>query len=293
MSQTIAVNIDTPFLTSPVMVPVGKELVISIVAYETPDGLPARFLAGVMPAIDVAQKATESGISTVVRVIDPAPIASHFNGWDAYPTSHHELLSSFFGQCGVKFYIDRAATVTPDMECVIDSLASVLNELLNQDGVSESASIAAYKQLLKSAEKRGQEGLKNTLRYVAAHPFSWLEFYHESLWSNRHNLDAHYINLMSKSESRFTAVGDLLLGYGTDFCSGLKPKRYHFTCCKMPSYVRQPDEPSFVDLKTIGPRACLERYGELAKRDSSRFRGPKGDLDLFLTFLTTQSLARL
>ena len=84
---------------------------ISIVAYEHPVGMPARFCTGLIPAIELSKQLELDDFKSVVRVMDPTSIANYCNGWKVREPQFRDVITEFFECNGIDFFFDEAVDV--------------------------------------------------------------------------------------------------------------------------------------------------------------------------------------
>ncbi len=261
-------------------------LVISVVAYEHQAGIPARFCAGLIPAIQLA-KSPElelNAFTPTIRVIDPTSIANHCNGWQTRPTRFREIISEFLQRCRVDFFFDEAEPVSSGMLGVLQDLGAELES-------SSDAEMNDVVQRIKESGRRhgGESGAKNALLYMAAHPFSWLDMHHPSVWRRRYPAERQFINLMSKSENRFSAVRKFLTSRRPELSSGVAPIDRYMTVCNAPCYIPLEGEPLIEDLTEHGYAWCEEQYRSLRKRSGNHERARR-DFQELRSFLDSDAL---
>ncbi|MFA6050372.1 MAG: hypothetical protein WC761_04215 [Candidatus Paceibacterota bacterium] len=237
----------------------SNDVLISLVVYEHPNGLPARFCAGLLPAVSLYRKFEASGVRVKVRVIDPSPIASFCNGWNNGQSQCLREVKKFLSLHSINYFIDVAEKPTDEAVAILDRLGSCL-ESTPDDNVKE-----LVVQVRESGRKHGgEQGYQNSLRYMAAHPFSWHDMHHPSLWKYRPN-GALRINLMSPAEQRFSIIREYLINHEKDLVIEEKPVDRYTTICRTPCYIPLVGEPTLTDLKTKGVDWCKERYRALSK----------------------------
>jgi hypothetical protein len=160
----------------------------------------------------------------------------------------------------INYYFDRVQDVTAK------SLEILGNVGIELETSSVEAIVNMVRKIRESGRRHGGEaGEKNSVLYMAAHPFSWLNLYHPSLWRTTLAEDISFINLMSKPERRFTLVRDYLKEKREDLSSGICPIDCYMTICNTPCYIPLEGEPTYDDLITHGYQWCLERYESIKK----------------------------
>ncbi len=132
-------------------------------------------------------------------------------------------------------------------------------------------------------------GACNAVLYAAAHPFSWLDMHHPAVWKNRHCNDCQFINLMSRSEERFSAIRTFLRSMRPDLSTKIDSVNAYMTVCNTPCYIPLPGEPLFTDLSRYGYNWCYNRYVEIRKESDNHKRVCK-DFQLLMTFLESNSI---
>lgn len=258
----------------------GKTVQTSVVAYEHPAGIPARFCAGLIPAIALSRQLAVHGVKSTVRLIDPSPIANYCNGWEISEPQHRGILSEFLTDHGVNFFFDEAEQMT---ESAIGVLKAVGHEL---ESATDPVIADMVIRIRESGRKHGGElGADNAVLYMAAHPFSWLDMYHPLVWSRQYSPDTCcFVNLMSKPEARFTMIRKHLRNRRPDLTSGINPADCYTTICNTPCYIPLEDEPTFVDLIGKGYRWCHDRYWEIKGKSGNHRRALK-DFEALMSFL--------
>ena len=118
----------------PLSVDCDRVVQISTVSYEHQMGIPARFCAGLLPAIELTRVLTSHGVKSIIRLVDPTTIAYYCNGWAVKASAVHDINSRFLQNCGIEFFLDEAEPVS------VDSL-KVLRELGNELENSNDAEI--------------------------------------------------------------------------------------------------------------------------------------------------------
>ncbi|MBU6323197.1 MAG: hypothetical protein KGI41_04205 [Patescibacteria group bacterium] len=241
--------------------------VISTVAYEHPDGMPARFAAGLIPAFVLARQLRERGIFTIVRIIDPTRVANYCNGWQM----GSDKLDQVVGELAAMLE-DRISTTESCMPLTgtsIRLLRSLANELEEADGA-----VGEMLERLRCSGRRhgGENGARNVALYAAAHPFSWLDLLHDSLWRGRSYEAYQHINLMSKPESRFSVMRAYLRDRHPEIASKAPRIDLEMKVCNTPCYLRLDDEPTFDDFMRDGYDTTLETYYALRTRSQNHRR---------------------
>lgn len=255
----------------------GGKVIVSVVAYTHPEGIPARFCAGLISAVQFSRELPSS--SAEIRIIDPSPIANYCNGWkrnDAF----RDIVTEFLTKQHVEFFFDRAEEVTEESLKILEDVGQAL----------ESSSDQAVREMvgrIKDSGRRhgGAEGERNALLYMAAHPFSWLDMYHPLIWGRRYSPETHqFVNMMSKAESRFTLIRKALKERML-FSSGITSTEMYMPLCNTPCYIPLPHEPLIADFSRSGYTACLERYRAL-KNLSENHRRALRDFEALAPFLS-------
>ena len=258
----------------------GKKVLISIVAYEHPLGMPARFCMGLVPAIALSKQLEPMSIESVIRMVDPTTIANYCNGWQVKEPQFKNVISGFLNDHHVGFFFDEAEQMC---DSAIEILDAVGHELLSS---TDATIVDTVQKIRESGRKHGGElGANNALLYMAAHPFSWLDMYHPLIWKKEYSSDDYqFINLMSKSESRFVVVRKFLQERRRDLSTALYPADHYMAVCNTPCYIPLEGEPTFVDLHNQGYDWCHERYREY-KGESGNHRRALKDFESLMWFL--------
>jgi hypothetical protein len=274
------VYIKSPWIEGEFLLDRNKRVQISIVAYEHPTGMPARFCAGLIPAIVLAKQAEGSSEKSIIRIIDPSPIANYCNGWVGTTSAFQSVIARFLGNYGVNYFFDRAEEVTPEMLEVLESLGSTL-QIEADKKIGEMVA-----RITESGRRHGGEsGVRNALLYMAAHPFSWLDMYHPRIWQKEHRITGvQFVNLMSKPESRFTVVRKFLQERRPDLCTQANPTDLFMTVCNTPCYIPIEGEPLLADLTDKGYEWCHTRYYEMRKESGNHRRAYK-DFESLYAFI--------
>lgn len=257
----------------------GNVIHISIVVYEHLVGLPARFCAGLVPAVDVSRQLKQNGFKSVVRVIDPTPIADYCNGWQLRQTQFRDVVTDFFNRNSIAFFFDEA-------ERVDNGATEILMELGGELESAEDEKVADMVRRIKASGRRhgGNSGMENASLYMAAHPFSWLDMHHPLIWKKSYPSAGHqFVNLMSTSEERFAVVRRFLQARRPDLCTDNHPIDRFMAVCNTPCYIPLGGEPMMADLSKHGHNWCCERYRELAIMSSSYARASK-DFEVLSAF---------
>lgn len=257
-----------------------RHVCISLVAYEHDLGIPARFCAGLIPAITLSRQLSLKSIKSTIRIIDPSPIANYCNGWLTNRNRHIEIIDEFLCKNKVDFFFDKAQEMTKETEGVLYSIGK---ELLSSDDPLINDMVRRIQ--ISGKQHGGLSGESNAILYMAAHPFSWLDLYHPLIWSSEYySNDYQFVNLMSKPESRFTIVRNYLKDRRPDLLSGINATDYYTTICNTPCYIPLKNEPTFMDLNEHGYSWCLKRYRELRNLSTNHRRILK-DFELLVSFL--------
>ncbi len=252
---------------------------ISIVAYEHQAGIPARFCTGLLPAIELAKKLDSHGIKSVVRLLDPSPIANYCNVWEIKQPPSQDIIAEFLQNSGVDFFFDAAEQISNDGLQLLRVLGSELEASIDENVVR------VVKRIQESGRKHGGDsGASNALLYMAAHPFSWLDMYHPLIWKQRYSDGHQFVNLMSKSEERFSVIRKFLQNRRPDLSTNISPIDRYVTVCNTPCYIPLDGEPMFEDLTNHGYSWCYSRYLEIKKRNSNYERACK-DFRLLMSFV--------
>jgi len=292
MNDMNEITINTPRCVTdligaePLVLRTHTTLFISVVAYEHQAGIPARFCAGLIPAIQLA-KSPElklNAFKSTIRVIDPTPIANYCNGWSTRPTRFREIIAEFLQKCRLDFFFDEAESVSDDMLQVLAELGAEL------ESSSDGEMIDVIQRIKESGRRHGGEsGEKNALLYMAAHPFSWLDMHHPSVWRRQYPSDCQAVNLMSKSEKRFSVVRQFLKSRRPDLSTGINPIDRYMTVCNAPCYIPLEGEPLIEDLTKHGYAWCEEQYRSLRKRSGNHERARR-DFQELRSFLDLDAL---
>ena len=276
----MSISINCPWLEDVCICEEGRDVQISVVGYQHPDGIPARFCTGLIPAIELARQLAHHATKSTVRLIDPSPIANYCNGWRVDRPQFRDVFSKFLTEQRIDFFFDEAEEVSKDTLEILEVVGREL-ESSNDPVITDMIS------RIKESGKRhgGDSGESNAMLYMAAHPFSWLDMYHPLIWSKRYSPgDYHFINLMSKPESRFTVIRKYLRDRIPTLNSGIVSSDHYMTVCNTPCYIPLDDEPMHNDLTNRGYGWCHERYRELKNKSGNHRRALK-DFESLLSFL--------
>ncbi len=274
------VIIKSPLIIGNLSLKPGEIVQISIVAYEHQLGLPARFCAGLIPAIELSKRLKQIGFTSIIRVIDPTPIANYCNGWQPRQSQFQAVIAEFFNRHGVDFFFDEAEPINQDSLEVMATLGAELNH-------SSGGKVADIVQRIKTSGKKhgGTAGANNATVYMAAHPFSWLDMHHPLIWKRSYpTMGYQFVNLMSQSEERFAVIRKFLRERRPDLCTKNNPTDRFMTICKTPCYIPLEGEPLLPDLTTSGHDWCHERYYELRTKTSNHDNALK-DFETLMSFL--------
>lgn len=258
---------------------------ISLVAYEHYDGMPARFWAGLIPAVALYRQLSEIGISSIVRIVDPTPIAYYCNGWSKRESMLSNVISDFMRGQHVDFFFDQSEQVSSDTLDILQQIGQELERSL------DPTIIDMVGRIKESGRKHGGElGIKNSILYMAAHPFSWLTMHHPLVWKQRYDPSEYqFINLMSQPESRFTLIRKFLQERRPDLLSGIIPLECYMVGCNTPCYIPLEGEPSLTDLVEQGYEWCHKRY-KILKGQTGNHRRALKDFESIISFLGTENI---
>ncbi len=259
----------------------SKDVQVSIVAYEHPAGMPARFCAGLIPVVALSKELALNSVKSTVRLIDPSPIANYCNGWKIGQPRFRDVISKFLADHEINFFFDEAEQMT---DGALEVLRAVGSELESSD---DPAIIDMVQRIKESGRKHGGEsGENNAILYMAAHPFSWLDMYHPLIWRRKYSPGTcNFVNLMSKPESRFTMIRRYLRDKRPDLYSGIDSANHYTTICNNPCYIPLEGEPTFEDLTRRGYEWCHGHYREL-RGESGNHRRALKDFELLMSFLS-------
>lgn len=277
--------IKSPWIVGKLSLRPGSVVQISIVAYEHSAGLPARFCAGLIPAIYLSRQIKLNGLASIIRVIDPTPIANYCNGWQKIEQSQfRDVATRFLEQNSVDFFFDEAEQICDDSIEILSALGAEL------DSCTDGKVIDIVQRIKESGRRHGGEaGARNATLYMAAHPFSWLDMYHPLVWKKSYpSENFQFINLMSKPEERFTVVRKFLQERRPDLCAINNPIDRYMTICNTPCYIPLEEEPMLSDLVNYGHNWCYKRYCELKSKSSNHNRALK-DFKTLMSFLGQNS----
>lgn len=254
----------------------GGTVVISVVAYQHPAGIPARLCAGLLAAIELYHR-LPIGVAQL-RIVDPSPIAAYCNGWSLCNETT-SILQTFCEQASIHPVFDPAQ---PPCKESLDILQRVGERLMR----TENPAVREMIQRIRESGRihGGANGEQNALIYMAAHPFSWLDQYHPLIWQRRYPRDGcQYVNMLSQAESRFSLIRDELRQQ-PDYPSGLESEDLYMKICNVPCYIPLPQEPTYTEAKRVGWDACLAQYHNL-KRLSENHRRATKDMEALIAFL--------
>jgi len=271
--------ISSGLIKEPISLKPDSVVQISVVAYEHQAGIPARFCAGLLPAIDLARKLDSYGIKSALRLLDPSPIANYCNGWEIKQPRFREIIAEFLQKSGVVFFFDEAEQISNEGLELLRALG------LELETSTDENVIGVVQRIQESGRKHGGDsGASNALLYMAAHPFSWLDMYHPSIWKRRYSNDHQFVNLMSKSEERFSVVRKFLQNRRPDLSTNISLIDRYVAICSTPCYIPLDGEPMFEELVSHGYSWCYDRYREIKKRNSNYERVCR-DFRLLMSFL--------
>lgn len=267
----------------PLSVDCDRVVQISTVSYEHQMGIPARFCAGLLPVVELTRMLKSHGVKSVIRLVDPTTIAYYCNDWAVKASIVHDINSRFLQNCGIEFFFDEAEPVSVDSLNVLRELGTVL------ENSSDEEIVDIVRRIKESGRKHGGDmGAYNALLYGAAHPFSWLDMHHPAVWKNRHCNDRQFINLMSRSEERFSAIRTFLRSMRPDLSTKIESVNAYMAVCNTPCYIPLEGEPLYTDLINHGYSWCYNRYSEIKKVSSNHERICR-DFRLLMTFLESGS----
>ncbi len=259
----------------------SKKVQISIVLYEHKEGIPARFCSGLIPALALSKQLESNSIESIIRLVDPTPIANYCNGWEVKQSCFRDIVVNFLSTHGTDYFFDEAEKISSETLGILENLGSML-ELSNDRQV-----VDMIQRIRESGRKHGGEhGIRNSVLYMAAHPFSWLDMYHPLIWKNEYKSDSlQFLNLMSKPEKRFSMVRKFLQESRPDLCTKNNSVDRYMTICNTPCYIPLLNEPRFSDLESLGYDWCLKKYYELRVINNNYNR-------IYKDFLTLESFLR-
>ena len=231
----------------PLSVKSGCTAQISIVSYEHQLGIPARFCAGLLPAIELYRKFELHGVKSVIRLADPTRIVDYCNGWVISNPIFRDIVSQFLQNNETQFFFDQAEPVGDDALNLLQELGSKL------ENPGDTIVHDIVQRIRESGRKHGGDvGAKNSIVYMAAHPFSWLNMHHPSLWKKPYPQDCQLFNLMSRSEERYSFVRKFLQTVRPDLATSNQPFDIYMNVCDTPCYMPLEGEPKYVDLLEHG-----------------------------------------
>ncbi|MFA5773246.1 MAG: hypothetical protein WC908_01060 [Candidatus Paceibacterota bacterium] len=248
-----------------------KTVQISIVAYEHSLGIPARFCMGLVPAIALSKQLESIAVESVIRLIDPTNIANYCNGWKVKESQFKNVISEFLNNRNVNFFFDEAEQMS---EGALEILGAIGQEL---SFATDTMVIDMIQRIKESGRKHGGElGAQNAILYMVAHPFSWLDMYHPLIWKKNYTSNEYqFVNLMSKSESRFALVRKFLQERRPDLSTIINSTDLYMTVCDTPCYIPLEGEPTFMDLTLNGYDWCLKHYREIKGKSGNHRRAFK------------------
>lgn len=274
------INICSSFIRGePLCIDPKRTVQISTVAYEHQLGIPARFCSGLLPSIELVRILRLHNIKSIIRLVDPTPIANHCNGWSIEVPRFRDILSQFLQGKEVDFFFDTA-------EQVSDQGLKILHELGDELKGCQDSSITEIVGRIKESGKKhgGESGANNAILYMAAHPFSWLDMHHDFVWKRKYGPEYQLINVMSRSEERFAVIRNFLLEARPDLATDTEPRDAYMTLCSTPCYIPLEGEPVFAELDEHGYNWCLDRYVQIKKISSNHERAYR-DFRLLMSFL--------
>jgi hypothetical protein len=274
------INISSTLIRGePLSVDSDREVQISTVCYEHQKGMPARFCAGLLPPIDLAIILKSAVIKSTIRLVDPTTIANHCNGWAIERSEFRDTVSQFLNDSGVDFFFDASEPITSDSMMVLHDIGIELER-------SNDAEVMDIIQRIKESGRRhgGDLGADNALLYAAAHPFLWLDMHHPAIWKRVYATNHQFVNLMSKSEERFSVVRQFLRKVRPNLLTGIDPINVYTTICNTPCYIPLEGEPTFADLNAHGYDWCYGRYVDIKKKSRNHER-VYSDFRTLMTFL--------
>ena len=271
--------INLPLVKDSILLRLDTAVQISIVTYEHKAGMPARFCAGLLPAIELVRHLESHSVQSVIRLVDPTPIANYCNGWEIKQSQFRDVITQFLQNADVNFFFDEAEQISNDA-------LEILHQLEVELETSTDENMVDVVQRIQESGRRhgGDSGAKNALLYMAAHPFSWLDMYHQAVWKKRYSQGGQFVNLMSKSEERFSVVRKFLQNRRPDLSTNINLIDRYVTVCNTPCYIPLDGEPMFEDLSDHGYNWCYEQYRALKKKSGNHERAHR-DFRLLMSFL--------
>lgn len=279
------VSIKCSFISETLQLMSNKKAQISIVIYEHVLGMPARFCAGLIPSIVLSRQLEINSITSVIRLIDPTSIANYCNGWKSGKSQFRDVVTKFLNEFNVNFFFDEAEQINSNTLKVLNPLGKELETATDKDVVDMI-------QRIKESGRRhgGEQGALNSVLYMTAHPFSWLDMYHHLVWKKEYSSEnMQFINLMSKPESRFTVVRKFLKERRPDLCTKIDSLDLYMTICNTPCYIPLEGEPRFIDLINKGYDWCYDKYYVIRDKSSNHNRAYK-DFCSLVSFLGLRSV---
>ena len=248
----------------------GNTIQINVVVYGSPLGIPARFFAGLIPAVLLAKKFRSMGKEVILRAFCSIHIATFCNGWqgDLAAVQNRKAINFaewFFDRHNISFFIDYSCQVSDEMKTILGHLEAAIKEEPTLQGVVGKLQGSGFRY-------GGEVGRERSILYAAAHPFGWQDLWHPSVWLKKPDENTAVVNVMSESEKSFSMVRKFLV----DRFSEYRLPRVNDVLtktCQVPHYILFPGEPTMEDLQRKGIAACVQRYGrmlELASSDSER-----------------------
>ncbi len=183
---------------------------LNVVVYGSPKGIPARFFAGIIPAILLAKKFIAQEKDVCIRVFNPITIASFCNGWQNGEDKERQnkkaitLAEKFLEKQGIPFFFDPSLPVSDEMMKALQPLEEAIR--------NEPTLRGTLKRLETSGLRYGGGiGEKQSALYAVAHPFGWQDLWHQSLWLSKPAMGTTVINIMSEAEKPFSTVRRFLV----------------------------------------------------------------------------------
>lgn len=260
---------------------------INIALSVSKEGLPARFLAGVIPGFALAQAIQEQfGVETSVRFFAPINIAVACNGLDE---------GEQFRAIGNKA-IDQGSELVQKLQQIHFPAVPwrlTFDQPWNEDArelltmIWDRSSELNEEQLNQARESILQKGKSNAHLYMPHHLFGWQDCFSQFIFpeEDRPKENELVINCMSQSERNFQTFRKRLAWdlqvTRSELVISRPPIDVTTERCPGPHYIRSRDgeriEPSLEDLLSDGFVNIFRNLGDLI-RENPRFETAKNDM---------------
>lgn len=274
-----------------------SEVHVNLALSVSKEGLPARFLAGIIPAFSLAEAMqNQFGIETSVRIFAPINLAVACNGFDGGDISRtKEESHEWFRGIGTKVMEQGGRLVDGFQQAQFPSVAWRLaidqpwsrtaEELLTS--IWERSSELNEDQLNQARNAVVQTGKPNAHLYIPHHLFGWQDCFSQTIFSqdDKPKEGELVVNAMSQSERNFQAFRKRLAWdlqvTKPELIVPKSPIDVTTERCPGPHYIRSRDEvriePSLEDLLSDGFVSIVRGFSKLIEANP-KFETARSDM---------------